>query len=322
MSIIVTGGAGFIGSCLLRSLADRGIQDIIIADDIGSTDKWRLMADKGVLCYLHKSRLFHALEEMEAPCAVIHLGACSSTAERDFDYLYDNNFVYTRGLWNYCAAHRIPFIYASSAATYGDGSEGFDDRCDIDRLRPLNAYGYSKQLFDQWVKHRAEVFPPQHVGLKFFNVYGPNEYYKGSMASMVFHGFNQIRTDGVIRLFRSERPDCPDGEQCRDFVYVKDVCDVIQWFLDHPEVSGLFNVGTGRARSFRELAEATFGALRLQPDIRFIEMPGSIRERYQYYTQAEMTKLRSAGYDKPFCTVEEGVADYVRNYLDRGYRIL
>jgi len=222
-------------------------------------------------------------------------------------------------LWNYCAEKQISFIYASSAATYGDGELGFDDRMDIDQLRPLNGYGYSKQLFDQWVKHQAMSFPKQHVGLKFFNVYGPNEYFKGPMASMVFHGFNQIMADGEIRLFKSCNPDYEDGGQLRDFVYVKDICKVIAWMLQHPTVSGLFNVGTGRAQSFRELAEATFHALGREPNIRYIDMPEKLRGKYQYYTQANMSQLYEAGYAEKFMDVETGVADYVQQHLAKDY---
>ena len=249
------------------------------------------------------------------------MGACSSTTERNFDYLYQNNFGYTKTLWNWCAENGVPFIYASSAATYGDGSNGFDDRDDIDLLRPLNGYGYSKQLFDLWVKHQATVFPLQHVGLKFFNVYGPNEYFKGSMASMVFHGYRQIRESGKICLFQSCNPDYADGEQLRDFVYVKDICHVILWLLEHPNVSGLFNVGTGRAQSFRELAEATFHALGMEPNIEYIPMPEHLREKYQYYTKADITKLRTIGYDQPFADVKNGIADYVRCHLMKGFDI-
>ena len=251
--------------------------------------------------------------------AIIHMGAQSSTTERNFDYLWENNFEYTKTLWNYCAEKQISFIYASSAATYGDGNLGFSDRMDIDQLRPLNGYGYSKQLFDLWVKHQAQVFPRQHVGLKFFNVYGPNEYFKGSMASMVFHGFNQIKADGEIRLFKSCNPGYEDGGQLRDFVYVKDICSVIAWMLEHTNVSGLFNVGTGRAQSFRELAEATFHALNMEPNIVYIDMPEKLRGKYQYYTQAKMDHLRSVGYDKPFADLEKGVTDYVQNHLAKDY---
>ncbi len=319
--IIVTGGAGFIGSCVVRTLNDAGRDDIIIVDNIAETDKWMNMRNKRYIKYVHKSEFLQELPTYEKVEAIIHMGAQSSTTERNFDYLWNNNFKYTIALWNYCAEKQISFIYASSAATYGDGALGFDDRMDIDQLRPLNGYGYSKQLFDQWVKHQAKVFPKQHVGLKFFNVYGPNEYFKGSMASMVFHGFNQIKSEGEIRLFKSCNPDYDDGGQLRDFVYVKDICSVILWLLEHPKVSGLFNVGTGCAQSFRELAEETFHALNLKPNIRYIDMPEKLRGKYQYYTQADMQKLESRGYDKPFADLEKGVRDYVQNHLAKDFLI-
>ncbi|MDD6135465.1 MAG: ADP-glyceromanno-heptose 6-epimerase [Selenomonadaceae bacterium] len=319
--IILTGGAGFIGSCILRTLNDDGIDDIVVVDDIASTDKWKNLVNKRYRTYIHKTQFLAQLEHMPDVEAVIHMGAQSSTTERDFDYLWQNNFAFTKALWNYCATHQIPFIYASSAATYGDGNQGFDDKADIDALRPLNGYGYSKQIFDQWVKHQARTFPSQHVGLKFFNVYGPNEYFKGTMASMVFHGYRQICADGEIRLFKSENPKYPDGEQLRDFVYVKDICKVILWLLKHPAVSGLFNVGTGTARSFRMLAEATFRALGMQPNIHYIDMPEHLRAKYQYYTQADMSKLRAVGYTAPFADLTEGVTDYVQQHLDCGFAV-
>jgi ADP-L-glycero-D-manno-heptose 6-epimerase len=319
--IIVTGGAGFIGSCVVRTLNDAGRDDIIIVDNVAETDKWMNMRNKRFIKYVHKSEFLKELPTYENVEAIIHMGAQSSTTERDFDYLWKNNFEYTKMLWNYCAEKHISFIYASSAATYGDGTLGFDDQMDIDELRPLNGYGYSKQLFDQWVKHQAKVFPKQHVGLKFFNVYGPNEYFKGSMASMVFHGFNQIKADGEIRLFKSCNPDYEDGGQLRDFVYVKDICSVILFMLKNNNISGLFNVGTGRAQSFRELAEATFNALGLEPNIKYIDMPEKLRGKYQYYTKAEMSKLQSVGYPRPFADVSEGVRDYVQNYLNCNYNI-
>lgn len=316
---IVTGGAGFIGSCVVRTLNDSGIEDIVIVDNIASTDKWMNMRNKKYLKYINKKDFFAELSTYEEVKAVIHMGACSSTTERDFDYLWNNNFEFTKMLWNYCAQEQISFIYASSAATYGDGEQGFDDKMDIDLLRPLNGYGYSKQLFDQWVKHQTTVYPKQHVGLKFFNVYGPNEYYKGSMASMIFHGFNQIKADGEIRLFKSCNPSYKDGGQLRDFVYVKDICSVIQWLLEHEGVNGLFNVGTGQAQSFKELAEATFHALGLEPNIRYVDMPEHLKNKYQYYTKAEMSKLREAGYDKAFMDLEAGARDYVLKHLNREY---
>lgn len=317
--IVVTGGAGFIGSCVVRTLNDAGINEIVVVDNIASTDKWKNLRNKKYINYVNRSQFLDELPGYENVEAIVHMGACSSTTERDFDYLWTNNFEYTKALWNYCAEKQISFIYASSAATYGDGSKGFDDETDIDALMPLNGYGYSKQLFDLWVKHQAKVFPKQHVGLKFFNVYGPNEYYKGSMASMVFHGFNQIKKDGEIRLFKSCNPEYADGEQLRDFVYVKDVCSVIKWMLDNPQVSGLFNVGTGRAQSFRELAEATFRALNIEPNIKYIDMPEHLISKYQYFTKAEMDKLYNAGYKGTFRNLEDGVEDYVKKHLNVDY---
>lgn len=318
--IIVTGGAGFIGSCVVRTLNDAGRDDILIVDNISETDKWINMRNKRYIKYVHKSKFLEELPSYERVEAIIHMGAQSSTTERNFDYLWENNFEYTKALWNYCAEKQISFIYASSAATYGDGSLGFDDKSPIDVLQPLNGYGYSKQLFDLWVLHQAKAKPAQAVGLKFFNVYGPNEYFKGSMASMVFHGFNQIKADGEIRLFKSCNPDFEDGGQLRDFVYVKDICKIIMWLLANPKVNGLFNVGTGRAQSFRELAEATFHALDMSPNIKYIDMPEKLRGKYQYYTQADMSKLREFGYNEPFVDLESGVSDYVINHLAKEYR--
>lgn len=316
--IIVTGGAGFIGSCMVKTLNESGISDILIVDHIASTGKWKNLLGKRFTDYLHKDRLPELLPSLEGVTAVIHLGACSSTAEKNADYLIQNNTLYSRTLWNYCAEKQLPLIYASSAATYGDGSLGFDDESDIDELRPMNAYGFSKQLFDLWTKHQAAAFPPQHVGLKFFNVYGPNEYDKGSMASMVYHGFRQLQKDGEIRLFRSAREDYADGEQRRDFVYVKDVCAVIEWFLHHPDKSGLFNVGTGCSRSFHDLAAAVCSAAGVSERIRYVDMPEGLKESYQYETCAKISKLRRIGYSRPFYTLEEGIEDYVSGYLKKG----
>lgn len=319
--IIVTGGAGFIGSCIVRTLNDAGINDIIIVDNIAETDKWMNIRNKKYIKYVHKSRFLTELPTYENVEAIIHMGAQSATTERNFDYLWENNFEYTKALWNYCAEKQISFIYASSAATYGDGSLGFDDKMDIDQLRPLNGYGYSKQLFDLWVKHQAKVFPSQHVGLKFFNVYGPNEYFKGNMASMIFHGYRQIIETGKVKLFKSYNPDFADGGQLRDFVYVKDICKVIYQFLNNPQISGLFNVGTGRAQSFRELAEATFHAIGLKPNIIYIDMPEQLRDKYQYYTKAEIVKLREVGNEIPFIDLETGIYDYVVTYLSKYFAI-
>lgn len=314
---VVTGGAGFIGSNIVRALNDVKIEDIIIVDNIASTDKWMNIRNKKYIEYVHKSCFLEKLPSYNGIKAIIHMGAQSSTTEKNFDYLWKNNFEYTKALWEYCAEKQISFIYASSAATYGDGSQGFDDEMDIDSLLPLNGYGYSKQLFDLWVKHQAVREPVQHVGLKFFNVYGPNEYFKGSMASMVFHGYHQIKDMGKIRLFKSCNPQYQDGGQLRDFVYVKDICSVILWLLENPSVNGLFNVGTGKARSFQELAEATFASLELSPNIEYIDMPEHLKEKYQYYTKAEMQKLRKAGYNKDFYSLQKGVKDYVQCYLEK-----
>lgn len=321
--IILTGGAGFIGSCVLRTLNDTGFENVVVVDNIASTEKWKNLVNKKYFEYVNRDVFLDDLldGEYDNIGAVIHMGACSSTIETDFDYLWDNNVEYTKCLWEFCTHKRIPFIYASSAATYGDGENGFeDDISKIDELRPLNGYGYSKQVFDQWSLKQKQT-PPQHVGLKFFNVYGPNEYCKGSMASMVFHGFNQIKENGKIKLFKSCNPSYADGAQERDFVYVKDVCKVIMFFLDHPEHSGIFNVGTGRAQTFCELVTAAFKAMKLEPDIEYIEMPEHLREKYQYHTKAEIAQLRSIGYKDEFMTVEQGVNDYVINYLSKNYEV-
>ena len=320
MKIILTGGAGFIGSCILRTLNDRNITDVVVVDHVAETGKWKNLRSKQYSDYVRKDAFLDRLKAGEYDDAglVIHMGACTSTTERDFDHLWRNNVEYSKTLWRFCVNRGIPFIYASSAATYGDGANGFDDTAPIDLLRPLNAYGYSKQAFDLWVE-RQEERPPQYVGLKFFNVYGPNEYCKGPMASMVYHGFRQIMETGRIRLFQSEDPHYADGCQERDFVYVKDVCKVVLFFLEHPEHSGLFNVGTGRAQTFRELASAVFRALGIKPRIEYIPMPEELRETYQYHTKADIGKLRSAGYREEFLNVEQGVEDYVKEYLSRGF---
>lgn len=324
MRVIVTGGAGFIGSCLIRMLNDKGIDNIIIVDNIASTDKWKNLINKKYSSYVHKTDFLERLErgDFDKVDFIFHLGACSSTTETNFDYLYNNNFEYTKRLWRYCANNGTSFLYASSAATYGDGSQGFDDKEDISSLQPLNGYGYSKQLFDIWVEKEIAAHhstPPQHAGFKFFNVYGPNEYYKDSMASVIMHGFKQVKETGRIGLFKSYNPSYEDGGQLRDFVYVKDICSVFEFFMQHPDKSGLFNVGTGHAESFRTLGESVFKALNMAPAIDYIEMPESLRPKYQYYTEADMSKLREIGYDKTFYSLETGAIDYVQNYLDKGF---
>ena len=321
MKVIVTGGAGFIGSCVVRALNDLGIEDIIIVDNIRNTEKWLNVRNKKYQEYIHKDEFLGKLKNMDGITHIIHMGACSATTELDFDYLYKNNFLYTKTLWEYAADRQISFIYASSAATYGGGEYGFDDIAEIKNLKPLNRYGYSKHIFDLWAE-KQEIVPKQHVGLKFFNVYGPNEYAKGNMASVVLHGYRQILADNEIRLFKSYNPQYEDGGQLRDFVYVKDVCEVIMHFMKNEAISGLFNVGTGQAENFKTLAESVYEALGQPANIRYIEMPIDIREKYQYYTKANMDKLReAAGYTKEFYSLKEGVKDYVLNYLAQGMEI-
>lgn len=321
MGIIVTGGAGFIGSCIIRELNDAGIEDITVVDNIAETDKWRNLVNKTYVQYINKENFLAQLPSFSGKVShVIHMGACSATTERDFDYLYRNNLEFTQALWNFCAEEQISFLYASSAATYGDGSQGFSDEVDIRKLAPLNGYGYSKQLFDLWAE-KQEKKPAQHVGFKFFNVYGPNEYFKGSMASVILHGYRSIQQEGVIRLFKSYKEGYEDGGQTRDFVYVKDICSVIRYMMEHSEVSGLFNLGTGHARTFRALGEAVFSALGIPANIEYIEMPETLRPKYQYFTEASMDKLRKAGYTKPFYSLEEGAKDYVQNYLEKNFEI-
>lgn len=319
--VIVTGGAGFIGSCLVRMLNDMGIEDIIIVDHIASTDKWLNMRNKKYIEYIPRDEFLDRLDEFRGEVShVLHMGACSATTEKDFDFLYRNNFEFTKAMWKFCTENYCSFIYASSAATYGAGEFGFDDKMDIKKLQPLNGYGYSKQLFDLWVEKQTEE-PAQHVGFKFFNVYGPNEYCKGSMASVIFHAFNKITETGEMGIFKSYKEGYADGKQLRDFVYVKDLCKVVHFMIEHPEVNGLFNLGTGKARSFYDLVSATFDAMGLAKKITFVEMPESLRPKYQYFTEAKMDKLREVGYEEEFYSLEDGVRDYVQNYLAKGKEV-
>lgn len=323
--ILVTGGAGFIGSNIVRMLNDMGMDDIIISDHISETDKWMNLRNKSYIEYIERSELFSRINDFSGKVThIIHMGACSATTEKNFDFLYKNNFEFTKKLWHFCVENGACFIYASSAATYGDGKLGFDDKDDIRKLMPLNGYGYSKQLFDLWVERElitGNSIPKQYVGFKFFNVYGPNEYFKGTMASVVFHTFNDVMKTGRKGLFKSYKKEYVDGGQLRDFVYVKDVCKVIKYAIEHETICGLYNLGTGRARSFYDLAVSTFHAMGRDIHIDFIEMPEKLRGKYQYYTQATMDKLRDAGYKEGFYSLEDGVCDYVQNYLMNDYRI-
>lgn len=321
MGIIVTGGAGFIGSCLIRTLNDAGYTDITVVDNICSTEKWRNLVNKKYTEYISRNDFIGRLGEFKGKVShIFHMGACSATTEQDFDFLYKNNFEFSKTLWKFCADEEISFYYASSAATYGDGEQGFDDKTDISLLRPLNGYGYSKQLFDLWAREQPHR-PKQHCGFKFFNVYGPNEYFKGSMASVIFHSFNKIKKTGEMGLFKSYKKEVADGQQLRDFVYVKDLCTVMMYMMEHPEINGLFNLGTGEARSFYDLCKNTFISMGIPVNIKFIDMPEKLRAKYQYFTQANMEKLRKVGYKEPFYSLEDGVKDYVQNYLAKDYAI-
>ena len=314
---IVTGGAGFIGRNLVAALNARGHEDILIVDRLGSDQKWKNLPGLSFidLVDLDDFRNFIADSSIDELETVFHLGACSSTTERDADYLLDNNYRYSQEICQWCLSSDVRFIYASSAATYGDGSLGYsDEESRIPLCRPLNMYGYSKQLFDHWAA-REGLFD-RIVGLKYFNVFGPYEDHKGEMRSMVHKAYGQILSTGKVRLFKSHRDDYEDGEQLRDFIYVKDAVDVTLFFEDHSGVSGLYNCGTGRARSWNDLVGSLFVAMGRRPEIAYIDMPESLRNQYQYFTQADGAKLRSAGYDRPFTTLEEAVRDYVTTYLE------
>ncbi len=310
--LIVTGGAGLIGSNLIRALNQRGLQDITVVDDLNHPAKEANLKPLAFARYLDKAAFRESFLSDREPAAetVFHLGACSSTTEQDADYLDDNNRRYTRQLCDWCLAHDTRFIYASSAATYGDGSRGYDDSDTLlPELEPLNLYGQSKQRFDH--EALAAGLLDRIAGLKYFNVYGPGEAHKGDMRSVVFKAYHQIRDNGHLQLFRSHREGYADGEQLRDFVFVDDAVAVTLFFHDHREVSGIFNCGTGQARTWLDLGRAVFAAMGREPDIRFIDMPAAIRDKYQYYTQAETRKLRAAGYDRPFTTLEDGVRRYI-----------
>ena len=322
MSIILTGAAGFIGSCVLKSLNDKNINDIIVVDNLkGSNgeEKAKNLENKRYLKYYDKKEFLPLLDSLEGVTAIIHLGACSSTTETDFAYLYENNYEYSVILYYYAVDKGIPFIYASSAATYGLGENGFSDSLTPDKLKPLNAYGESKNAFDNFVLKQGSV-NSQVAGLKFFNVYGPNENHKTGMYSMVYQGYNQVVNKGEIKLFKSTVEGLKNGEQKRDFIYVKDVCSVILWLLDNNSVSGIFNVGTGIANSFNNLATAVFMAMNKNSNIVYIDMPEKLKNQYQNYTVADISKLKSVGYDKPFYSLNDGVADYVKNYLIKNER--
>ena len=315
--IVVTGAAGFIGSCIVAGLNERGREDLILVDELDEVKKRNLQNKKYRQYYDKKDFLDLVLRDeiKERPEALIHMGACSSTTLQDVRYFTENNLEYTRSLAQWALKNNVRFIYASSAATYGDGSVGYkDDEATIRRCKPLNLYGQSKQDFDLWVIDKG--LQDKAVGLKFFNVFGPNEYHKGDMRSVVAKAYQRVADEGKISLFKSYRKDYKDGEQKRDFIYVKDAVDIVLFLLDHPQVNGIFNVGTGKASTWNELAGALFAAVGKKPDIQYIEMPADLERRYQYFTQADMAKLRKSGYTKPFTPLKEAVADYSRYLKD------
>ena len=317
--IIVTGAAGFIGSCLVRKLNNEGFTHLVLVDDFSDELKNKNLEGKQFTEKVHRKELMSWMEQnYQSVDFVFHIGARTDTAEFDTTIFDELNLNYSKNLWEKCVKFQIPFIYASSAATYGMGEFGFEDNHEIvEKLKPLNPYGQSKNEFDKWVLRQIEC-PPFWAGFKFFNVFGPNEYHKSRMASVVFHAFNQIKETGEMKLFKSHKIEYKDGEQLRDFIYVKDVCDVLFFMMKHKKDSGIYNLGIGKARTFNDLADATFSALNKIRNISFIDTPEDIREKYQYFTQGDMQKLKSIGYKKPFSTLENGVKDYVKSYLIKG----
>ena len=334
-TIIITGAAGFIGSCMVSYLNQQGFENLILVDEFNDAEKELNLLHKKYLVRVEREEFFDwAQREKPVVSFVFHLGARTDTTEFDYAVHQHLNVEYSQKIWNYCTINNIPLVYASSAATYGEGELGYNDDHDlVEQLHPLNPYGISKNEFDKWMLHQ-EDHPPFWAGLKFFNVYGPNEYHKARMASVIFHSFNQIKENGKVKLFKSHKAGYEDGEQLRDFVYVKDVIEVCYWLMENVSTessgvngeltthnshltSAIYNLGTGVARSFNSLVKSTFAGLDMQPNIEFIDMPEDIRDKYQYFTEANMDKLKAAGYTKDFYSLEKGVDDYVRNYLSK-----
>lgn len=316
--IAVTGAAGFIGSCFVRTLNEQGYNDILIIDSLEQDDRWNNLVTKKFRGIEHpevfKRKCSEGIYDAHDISALIHMGACSSTTERNAEYLLENNYRYSIAMAQFALAHDIPFIYASSAATYGAGEKGYDD-ASVSELRPLNMYGYSKQLFDEWIIGNG--LEQSITGIKFFNVFGPNEYHKGDMASMIFKSWKQVQHNGHISLFASDIPEYPDGGQMRDFIYVKDACEVMWKILQSKQSHGIINLGTGKARTWNDLAHAVFKALGKDSDIRYVSMPDSLKGQYQYYTQAVMVKLQSSSSAHQFLELEDSIADYVVNHLEQ-----
>ena len=319
--IVVTGAAGFIGSCILAALNAAGRSDILIVDHLDNDLKPKNFRSKKFLEYLDKSDFLASVRKNQVPDSVeciIHMGACSSTLLQDAKYYEENNFLYTKTLAQWALEHKVRFIYASSAATYGDGAQGYsDDHALIKNCKPLNLYGKSKQDFDEWALDSNVL--NKMVGLKFFNVFGPNEYHKGQMRSVILKAYKKVKEEGKMLLYKSYKEAYANGNQKRDFIYIKDAVDIVMFFFMHPQLAGIYNVGTGKARTWNDVANALFVATHQKPDIEYIEMPEPLRAQYQYFTQADVTKLRMAGYAKPFMELEDSVADYAQ-YLERkGY---
>lgn len=319
--IVITGGAGFIGSCLLKYLNDRGRDDILIVDNLDTSSKWKNLVGKNFIDYIPKYEFIDFLgsfEDSDFIECIFHLGACSSTTEEDIDYLYVNNYNFSKDLASFSIENDVKFIYASSAATYGMGENGFDDT-EFNQLSPLNGYGFSKYLFDRWVVKMG--LDQAFTGFKFFNVFGPNEYHKESMTSMVYKSYNQIQTTGKVKLFESNENEFKDGEQKRDFIYVKDVCKVMLEAYDN-ELPGIYNLGTGEANSWNKLVKCVFNALDKHESIEYIEMPSQLSSQYQNFTKANMMKFRESGYKTEFTSLEESIKDYVQNYLNKNNKYL
>ncbi|MCH2230829.1 MAG: ADP-glyceromanno-heptose 6-epimerase [Crocinitomicaceae bacterium] len=315
--IVVTGAAGFIGSCLVSRLNKSGYEDIVVVDDFSKTEKDGNLEGKTIKAKVGRKDFIQWLADFGQEVDFIyHIGARTDTTEFDVSIFDELNVNFSKDVWNACVKFNIPLVYASSAATYGLGEFGYkDDHSIIEKLKPLNPYGDSKNDFDKWVLEQTEL-PPFWAGLKFFNVYGPNEFHKGRMASVIFHAHKQIGETGAMKLFRSHNPDYTDGGQLRDFVYVKDVVEVCHYLMDTPPPSGIYNLGSGTARTFLDLVKNTFKAMGKEESISFIDTPADIRDKYQYYTEADMSKLVNSGFDKGFHSLEDGVADYVTNYLE------
>ncbi|MDQ1266515.1 MAG: ADP-L-glycero-D-manno-heptose 6-epimerase [Bacteroidota bacterium] len=318
--IVLTGGAGFIGSCFLKKLNDNGIKEILVVDHLGNSEKWKNFAGKRFYRYEHKDEFRNRLNSgiyNGAISSIIHIGACSTTTERNADYLFDNNLNYSIELAEFAAEEGIRFIYASSAATYGDGQNGYSDM-QFENLQPLNIYGMTKHLFDLWVIDNK--LDSDFTGLKFFNVFGPNEYHKGDMSSMVYKSFNQIKNTGNVKLFKSGNPNYKDGEQMRDFVYIKDVVNIMWDIFQNEKFAGIYNIGTGLARTWNDLAASVFKAMDMELNIEYINMPDSLENQYQYFTQAEMKKIGMTDLPFKFRPLEESIDDYVRNYLIKDWQ--